>query len=339
MKHISKNLCALLLALAMLLELTATAYAADSVVTYKGYKVGFEFATGTGYHEADLFDGFKDVMPGDTLYETVTVKNEARDCDYIKVYLRAVPKDENGNPLVYDEAYEETDGKDDLDELTGRDETVATMMDFLKQLNMTVYNGEMKDENIIYQSTADQAGALAENVLLGTLRNSNELQLNVKLEVPDDLGNKYALRVGEVDWLFRVESFNDPTPPTGSLTVKKVWDDNRNKEGQRPEAIAVTLYKGNTPMETVYLSGKNGWTYTWNELDLNGDWCAVESVVPKGYYALYKRSGDSVTITNTTRLIQTGQMNWPIPVLAVLGAALILLGIAAVRKKRNHDEA
>ena len=39
------------------------------------------------------------------------------------------------------------------------------------------------------------------------------------LHVPAELDNKYANRVGEVDWLFTVEGFNNEKPliPTGQL--------------------------------------------------------------------------------------------------------------------------
>ena len=73
--------------------------------------------------------------------------------------------DENGNLITYSETFENTDGKDQAGIDGQRDETTATMQDFLSQLTMRVYNGS----ELIYESSPDQAGALAENVLLGTL--------------------------------------------------------------------------------------------------------------------------------------------------------------------------
>ena len=38
-------------------------------------------------------------------------------------------------------------------------------------------------------------------------------------------------------------------------------------------------------------------------------------------------------------LIQTGQLNWPIPVLGSLGVLMILFGIFMMRRKRKSDNA
>ena len=100
MKKLFKSGSALLLALIMVLSLSVTAFAADSSITFKGLEEGFEAQPGSEYTETDLFDNFKNVMPGDQLTETITFKNQASDCDYINVYLKAVVHDENGNPLT-----------------------------------------------------------------------------------------------------------------------------------------------------------------------------------------------------------------------------------------------
>ena len=46
-----------------------------------------------------------------------------------------------------------------------------------------------------------------------------------------------------------------------------------------------------------------------------------------------------MTITNTSTLIQTGQMNWPIPVLGGLGLLLIACGFIVMAKKRKNKHA
>ena len=213
MKKISKVLSAVTLSAALTLSLAGAAFG-DVVFQNRIVNV-----TGTGeYTATDLFDGFKNVMPGDELDQPVTVENGSEMT--VKVYLRAEAHDEASNPLTYDEPYEEADGKDqgqdaETGDLVGgegqRDETVATMGDFLAQLTMTIKNGE----SVIFSASPDQEAQLSSNVLLGELKPDESLSLNVNLNVPIEMGNEYANRVGEVDWVFTVEEVPEPLPDTG----------------------------------------------------------------------------------------------------------------------------
>lgn len=424
MKRALNKIFSLVLMLTMLMSLATTAFAASpSFITFKGAEEGFDLQPGSEYTTTDLFDNFKNVMPGDKLTETVQIQNEAADCDYIKVYMRAVVHDENGNTLTYDEVFENTDGKDQANIDGQRDETVASMQDFLSQLTMRIYNGDDQ----IYNASADEAGALVNNVLLGTLSKGESLNLKVELDVPIELGNAYANRVGEVDWVFLAECFEfekltvhkvwddngypgrpdsvavyllcdgkehekvelnkdnqwtytwddlddryqwsvkedvpagyeatyktednrvfitnykdyDPTPDPDpeDLTVKKVWSDEHDKRGIRPDSVTVTLYNGDQTVEKVTLGEWNNWRYTWYDLDGNGDWSVLETGIPKGYTPSYRTNGDVVTITNTATLIQTGQLNWPIPVLGGLGMLMIFCGVIVMRKKKENGNA
>ncbi len=201
-----KRISSLALSGLLAVSLTFTAYAADSTVTYNG-RDNWSFNPGSGYTTTDLFDGFKNVMPGDVLTEKIDIKNEAQDCDYIKVYLQALPHDETGNPLTYDEDFEEADGKAS-ESNAERDETVVTMADFLSQLTMRVYNGEV----LIYEGSPDETDGLASPVCLtNKLRKGQSVSLDVELAVPIELGNEYAYRVGEVDWKITIEEFDDPS--------------------------------------------------------------------------------------------------------------------------------
>ena len=220
MKKSMKKLLSLVMVIAALAALTVPALAADAVVRREGTSGLVIETVGSGYTDTDLFGSFKNVMPGDELTEDITVKNSVNGFDYVKLYIRAVPHDEQGNPLTYDEAFENADGKDKQNIEGMRDETVATMADFLAQLSMDVYlvnTDETKE--IIFSASPDQSAQLTDSVLLGTFAKGESAKLQAVLHVPAELGNKYANRVGEVDWLFTVEGFNNEKPliPTGQL--------------------------------------------------------------------------------------------------------------------------
>ena len=219
MKKSMKKLLSLAMILAALAALAVPALAADAVVSRKGNDIVIE-TTGSGYTDTDLFDNFKNVMPGDERTEAITIKNNVTGYDYVKLYIRAVPHDEQGNPLTYDEAYENEDGKDQKNAAGERDETVAAMADFLSKLSMDVYlvNADGTKETI-FSASPDKSAQLTDNVLLGTFAKGQSAKLEAVLTVPAELGNEYANRVGEVDWLFTVEGFNNEKPliPTGQL--------------------------------------------------------------------------------------------------------------------------
>ncbi|MBE6038239.1 MAG: LPXTG cell wall anchor domain-containing protein [Anaerofustis stercorihominis] len=208
LRKISSILIVMMLILSM-----GSVFAADSTITYngKGFEDKFGFAPGSEYTDTDLFDGFRNVMPGDQLEEVITFTNEAKTCDKINVYMKAVAHDEEGNPLTYDEAFEDVDGKDQEHIDGQRDETVATMAEFLQQLTMRIYNGT----ELIFDGTPDEEGALADFVKLGELTKGKSIVLTVELDVPIELDNRFAHRVGEVDWVFMVEEIIEEAPDTG----------------------------------------------------------------------------------------------------------------------------
>ena len=75
MKKYTKKLFTLLITLAITIGLSITAFAEGSV-TYKDDAEKFIFAPGSEYSPTDLFTDFKGVMPGDSLKQTIVVKNE-----------------------------------------------------------------------------------------------------------------------------------------------------------------------------------------------------------------------------------------------------------------------
>lgn len=393
MKHYIKYALAMMLILALICSLSITAFAADSIVTFKSLEEGWEFSPGSEYSATDLFDEFKSVMPGDRLTDRIEVKNIAPDCNYIKVYFRVEPSPDSNMQL------------------------------FLAQLKMRIYNGT----ELIYESSPDQADTLADNIFLGSLMKDESLNLTVELDVPTEMDNAYANAIGEIDWIFLAEgidftkltvhkiwddngyperpenitvvlnrdgeahesvllnqdnqwthtweklddryewtvteevpdgyeatyafedntifitNFTDytpaPEPSPVDLTVKKEWKGLASKDAEYPDKVTVTLYNGKVAVDKVTLSAKNNWTYTWSDLDGSGKWSVLETGIPKGYVPSYKTKGEVVTITNTATLIQTGQLNWPILVLGILGLLMIGYGVYLLTKKRNHEHA
>ncbi len=195
--------------------------AAGGKITFRGTSERFSFSPGSGYTTTDLFDGFKDVMPGDLLTETISIRNQSRQGDDVKLYLRVVPHDSD-NLASYSESYENSDGKDQTGMIGHRDETVTSMADFLSQLTLRVFHGN----RLIFENALYNPASITDAVYLGTLEHYRTLDLKLELKVPTELDNRYANRVGETDWIFTAEIFDNPEnpdiPKTGDMILAAV---------------------------------------------------------------------------------------------------------------------
>lgn len=273
MKKSCKAIFSLVLMLLIVMSLSSTAFAAAPSITFKGFTSGFDFQPGSEYTETDLFNSFKNVMPGDTVTETITFTNSASDCDFVNLYMRAEAHDETANPLSPKVAEKET---------------VAAMTEFLSKLSMKVWNGT----ELIYDAAPNELGGLGSNKFLGTFRSGETATLKVELSVPIDLDNKFADRIGEVDWIFHVEAYNE-----SQLSVRKVWSD--GSANHTNDSITVNLLKDGKVEKSQVLNAENNWAYTFDRLAEGHTWTAEEAAVPAGYTVSYKTEGTETTITNT----------------------------------------
>ena len=173
------TICLALLLVACLLGGSALAAAS---VSYEGGAEKFVFLPGS-----DLFESFKNVLPGDVLTQTITVRND-KDMQ-VRIYLRAEP---------VNQASEE----------------------FLSQLTLTV---TCKDKEI-FDAAASETAQLTKATLLGTFRKNGSTDLTVTLSVPADMGNKYMNAIGFVPWTFIAEEIpDDETPHTGDWFQLGWW--------------------------------------------------------------------------------------------------------------------
>ncbi len=163
-----------------------TASADNGKVTYSGNAGNFIFAPGSDYSLTDLFPNFKGVMPGDTLTQQITVKNDADDKVKVKIYIRSKGAHENS-------------------------------VDFLSQLHLTVKTSEENEMAYMFDAAANETAQLTEWTYLGLLYSGGEVNLDVNLTVPVELDNQYQDQIGYLDWEFMVEEMpaepDDPVKP------------------------------------------------------------------------------------------------------------------------------
>ena len=185
------------LCVCILLSGVTPVFAADGNVTYSGDAGKFIFAPGSEYSPTDLFSNFKDVMPGDSITQQITVKNDASNQVKVKIYMRSLGAH-------------------------------ADSVDFLSQLRLRVEKSEENTMAYMFDAAAHETAQLTEWVLLGTLYSGGEVNLNVILDVPVELDNEFQQQIGYLDWEFMIEEYaiepTDPEPPyTGDDFSLWLW--------------------------------------------------------------------------------------------------------------------
>ena len=192
-----KKIITLLITLVLLLSSAVTVFAADGKVTYSGNAGNFVFEPGSEHSLTDLFPNFKGVMPGDTLTQKITVKNDADNKVKVKIYIRSLGAHEDS-------------------------------VEFLSQLGLKVAKSEENEMAYMFDAAANETAQLTDWVCLGTLYSGGEVNLDVTLNVPVELPNEYQNKIGYLDWEFMIEEFpvepDDPKPPqTGDNSHMGLW--------------------------------------------------------------------------------------------------------------------
>lgn len=192
-----KKIVTLLVVFIIAFSFVLPAGAENGKVTYDGKAKEFIFEPGSEYSPTDLFPNFKDVMPGDTLVQNITVKNTASPKVKVKIYMRSLGAHKDS-------------------------------IDFLSKMNLKVQKSSNNEMAYMFDANADEMAQLADWVCLGTLYSGGVVNLDVILNVPTELDNMYKKQIGYLDWEFKVEEFpvedGDPKPPeTGDNTNIGVW--------------------------------------------------------------------------------------------------------------------
>ncbi len=91
---------------------------------------------------------------------------------------------------------------------------------------------------------------------------------------------------------------NEHTPETTEVTVKKVWDDNDNQDGIRPESVTVRLYNGKNEVASRVITDADGWEYTFRDLPKYSGGKEITYKIKEDKVSGYSTKIEGTTITN-----------------------------------------
>lgn len=160
----------------------------------------------------DLFQNFKNVMPGDSVQQYIRVKVENAGLDTVKIMLRSGNTNEDCATLLgYRTPADET-GETKAVNLTavvnGLDGKEHTFTEWLKEKKSVTFNeGTDAQETFVY------SGDLGDGVYLGAYSGDTQRNVSVVLSIPKEAGNELQGLTAEMDWIFTAEviPYNPPT--------------------------------------------------------------------------------------------------------------------------------
>lgn len=226
-------------------------------------------------------------------------------------------------------------------------------------------NGDAGTTETFKLGPFDKPGLHTYGVTIGTSSNEfsesdSEVYYVVKVSVTnkeDYSGLETTVAIRKTTSDFHIDE-NEPKPdsitdtnyyvPPLDITVVKKWvngyaksvtvnlvevADVLNEETGEVEATEIIR-------DTVILSKENDWQHVFEDLDPRITWKVKEEKL-SDFSVSYKYNKDDpyswvVRITNTAALYQTGQLNWPIPVLVCAGSMCMLAGMFLLRKKEEQ---
>ena len=135
-------------------------------------------------------------------------------------------------------------------------------------------------------------------------RQGNEITYTIDEEEVN--ANDLMFYTKEVNGTTVTNTFTVPGETT-AVTVSKVWNDNDNASGKRPESIILQVKNGDEVVASKEVSENDNWQYTFNlpKYDAQGNeitYVADETEVNKGDLKFYVKEVKGTEITNTFKV-------------------------------------
>ncbi len=293
-------------------------------------------AAAAGYTPSMTVDGVASGTAGEASGTVVADQTVAVVCTNTKTVTPSPTPEETGSFKVKKETENGADGdeftfsaalqnlKANTDytvDVAGKEQTVRSNAAGIAYLSFILENGQVAEFKALpigatYQIQEDASDYTAsyeitaenQSVLHTVMSRRSNAAANQSLST-----QKETLEKGEQALITFTNRKAAPKTDVVDLTVKKVWDDQNDAGGIRPESISVALYQSDTESEmgdiiaTAQLDEAGQWTHTFTDLDRYQEdgtklyYYTVAEDPVAGYDSKVEKSedGNTITITNT----------------------------------------
>lgn len=92
---------------------------------------------------------------------------------------------------------------------------------------------------------------------------------------------------------------NTHTPLTTSVSGMKLWADNDNQDGIRPESITINLLANGKEVDSKTVTAADDWKYSFDNLDVYSEGTKIDYTITETPVADYTTEIDGMNVTNT----------------------------------------
>ena len=263
-----------------------------------------------------------------------STKEPIKDITFKLYYVAENIADVNNPEYKYSSDFEKCSAKLDVE-----DSYLPVYLAFYAQKNNINYEKSVTDEN----GTA-RFYNLKEGLYL--VSSNHMMVMPFFFSIPEKEGNELRYDVTAMPK-------SDVAPETDekqNIEVEKLW-----RAENHPESIVAVLLKDGKEFAQVVLNEENNWSAKWEGLTSGSSWQVVEKDVPDGFNVKYETEGNKFIIINTADsiienetetqtelqkedddvLADTGELNWPVPVMAISGILIFSIGWVLLNLKKK----
>lgn len=144
----------------------------------------------------DMFQNFKGLMPGSTGDQAIQLRNNGGETIRVYMYAESVEESAFENHTQY------VINQELLSEMS-----IQVRLTANGNAPVLLYDGPLSGKPAEDGSTT---GDLTKDILLATMMANTQAQIDVKLQVPETLDNRYQNALAKVRWVFYVEGRDRP---------------------------------------------------------------------------------------------------------------------------------